>query len=126
MPDLFPCPCCGYLTSSAPGSFDICPICDWEDDLSQIRFPETAGANDVSLREAQANFEAIGAIGETHRPHVRPAAATDARDPQWRRLDPTDDVERPIPGADYGTTYPADRTDVYYWRPNYRSRRPKQ
>ena len=34
-----PCPCCGYLVFDEPvGSFDICPICDWEDDDVQLRF----------------------------------------------------------------------------------------
>lgn len=118
---LFPCPCCGYLTSSAPGSYDICPICDWEDDLSQLRFPATGGgANRVSLLEAQANFESIRAKAAEHVEHVRPIAPSDARDPLWRRLDPTtEDVERPMPGVDYGLTYPTDRTELYYWRPNY-------
>ncbi len=124
---MFPCPCCGYLTSSGPGSYDICPICDWEDDLSQLRFPETRGANNVSLIEAQANFAANGAKATHHLQHVRPASPDDSRDPSWRRLDPAiDDIERPIIGIDHGLTYPPDRTQLYYWRPNYwrRSVRP--
>jgi hypothetical protein len=121
MTDLvFPCPCCGYLTSSGPGSCDICPICDWEDDLSQLRFPETGGANDVSLLEAQANFLLIGAKGANHQQHTRLATASDARDPLWRRFDAAaDNIERPRPGVDYGATYPADLTELYYWRSNY-------
>ena len=35
----YPCPCCVYLMFGAPpGSYDICKICFWEDDLSQLRF----------------------------------------------------------------------------------------
>jgi hypothetical protein len=117
----FPCPCCGYLTSSSPGSFDICPICDWEDDLSQLRFPRMAGgANHPSLVEAQANFAAIGASDPRRVAHVRPAQAGDARDPLWRPVDPeVDSIEDPTPGRDYGRDYPADGAGLYYWRPTY-------
>jgi hypothetical protein len=117
---LFPCPCCGYLTSSEPGSYNICPICNWEDDLSQLRFPETRGANDVSLLEAQANFQSIGAKGAKRQQHTRPPTRSDARDPLWRRLDPTtENIERPMPEVDYAASYPTDLTELYYWRPNY-------
>ncbi|MBO0846033.1 MAG: hypothetical protein J2P22_11530 [Nocardioides sp.] len=35
----YPCPCCGYLVfDEEPGSYDICAVCGWEDDLSQLRF----------------------------------------------------------------------------------------
>ena len=27
------CPSCGYATLEAKGNYEICPICDWEDDL---------------------------------------------------------------------------------------------
>ena len=121
---LFPCPCCGYLTSSGPGSHDICPICDWEDDLSQLRFPETRGANRVTLVEAQANYVTIGAKASDQQVYVRSASADDARDPWWRPLDPTlDDIKHPIPGVDYGTSYPSDRTELYYWRTKHLRRR---
>lgn len=53
----YPCPCCGYLVfDESPGSHEICPICFWEDDLTQLRFPlMSGGANPVSLIEAQEN-----------------------------------------------------------------------
>lgn len=36
----YPCPCCGHLVHEAPpGSFQICPVCGWEDDLVQLRWP---------------------------------------------------------------------------------------
>lgn len=61
----FSCPCCGYLTLDHPasGSYDICPVCFWEDDLVQNEDPAYAGgANEPSLTEARANFARFGAI----------------------------------------------------------------
>ena len=70
----FPCPCCGYptLSEEPPGTFDICPICFWEDDRVQFRDPSyRGGANTVSLNEARANFEAIGVSDPNSRDLVR-------------------------------------------------------
>lgn len=53
------CPCCNYLTmpEDFPGSFAICPICYWEDDLLQFHNPNlSGGANNVSLIKARENF----------------------------------------------------------------------
>ncbi|MCB9870136.1 MAG: hydrolase [Planctomycetes bacterium] len=71
---LHPCACCGYLTLSEPGhdSYDICPICFWEDDPVQVSDPEIpGGANRVSLRQARANFAAFGACERDAIRHVR-------------------------------------------------------
>jgi Cysteine-rich CPCC len=27
-----PCPCCGNLTLTHGGGFEMCPVCHWEDD----------------------------------------------------------------------------------------------
>ncbi|UWV47189.1 CPCC family cysteine-rich protein [Acetivibrio thermocellus] len=61
----YPCPCCGYKTfiSPPPNTFDICPVCYWEDDGVQYAKPDYAnGANKISLNEAKANFVKYGAI----------------------------------------------------------------
>lgn len=61
----YACPCCGYLTfdDQPPGTFEICPVCGWEDDEAQFNDPAYAGgANAVSLEQARKNFIAIGAI----------------------------------------------------------------
>ena len=114
----YPCPCCGHFVfDEPPGSYDICPICFWEDDLAQLRLPRTTGANHVSLIEGQANFAAFGVCEQRFDANVRPPRSDEVRDPQWRPLDPRrDDIEMSVPGREYGDSYPPDRTDLYYWR----------
>lgn len=114
----FPCPCCGYLVFvEPPGSYDICTICGWEDDIAQLRFPRTTGANKVSLIEAQWNFVKDGASDPARPPLGQDPLATDIRDESWRPIDEARDTfEDPVPGFDYGLTYPADSTTLYYWR----------
>ncbi len=54
-----PCPCCGYLTLSdySNGSYEICSVCNWEDDEIQHRDPRFAGgANVESLEQARERF----------------------------------------------------------------------
>ena len=54
------CPCCGYLTLSDwnAGSWEICPVCDWEDDEVQYRDPTyEGGANRESLEQARARYK---------------------------------------------------------------------
>ncbi len=60
----YPCPCCGFLTLSEPppGTYQICAVCWWEDDLVQAQDPHFAGgANVVSLAQAKENYRAFGA-----------------------------------------------------------------
>ena len=114
----YPSPCCGYLVfDEPPGSYDICPICFWEDDLSQLRFPTTTGANHVSLIEAQENYARDGVCEWRLHPHVRPPKESDVCDPDWRPIDESkDNIEKPVFGVDEGETYPEDGTRLYYWR----------
>lgn len=68
------CPCCGYRTlgDPRPGSYEICPVCFWEDDLTQFESPElSGGANRVSLVQARRNFIEFGACDRSSVPHVR-------------------------------------------------------
>ena len=70
----FPCPCCGYLTleEEPPGTFDICPVCHWEDDNVQFDDPSReGGANRVSLTDARRNYLQIGASSPDCLEHVR-------------------------------------------------------
>ena len=70
----YPCRCCGFLTldQQPPGTFEICPVCWWEDDDVQGRDPEYAGgANTISLREARENFRRFGAADARFSGNVR-------------------------------------------------------
>jgi hypothetical protein len=52
-----PCPCCGKALPGEPGDFEICPVCNWEDDPVQSKDPDFAGgANELSLNEAKKQF----------------------------------------------------------------------
>ena len=121
----YPCPCCGYLVfGEAPGSYDICPICYWEDDISQLRFVDAGGANHVSLVEAQQNFATFGASESRFMTKVRQPVSSEERDPLWRPVAATEVHELPTPGYDYGSAYPLEPSALYYWRPHHLRRTP--
>ncbi len=70
----YPCPCCGFITrgEEAPGTFEICSICYWEDDYSQYYRPDSVGgANNVSLNQARKNFKEFGAISKEELKFIR-------------------------------------------------------
>lgn len=59
MSNKYQCPCCGYFTLSEipPGTFEICPVCFWEDDNVQYNDPNYSfGANRESLNQARKNY----------------------------------------------------------------------
>ncbi len=56
----FSCPCCGYPTLGNRGYYEICELCNWEDDGQDTSNADEVlgGPNqDYSLTEAQLNFE---------------------------------------------------------------------
>jgi len=60
---LLPCPCCGHRTLFELGQYELCPVCFWEDDPTQLRHPDSAeGANGKSLIDGQQTYLGIGAI----------------------------------------------------------------
>ncbi|WP_079277523.1 CPCC family cysteine-rich protein [Streptomyces sp. CB03234] len=93
MSDRYPCPCCGHRAlGEMPGSYEICPVCFWEDDGVQFRWPAmSGGANRVSLIEAQRNYKDFGACDQHGRRYVRPPAEDEPLDPTWRPIDLTRD-----------------------------------
>lgn len=57
------CPCCKFKTLFGRGSYEICPVCFWEDDGQDEHDAEEVrgGPNhDLSLRQAQINFREYG------------------------------------------------------------------
>lgn len=87
----YACPCCGYKTldREPPGTYDVCPVCFWEDDRIQYADPDyEGGANVVSLRQAQRSFLEIGVSELRFKENVRTPQSGEERDPSWRPLGP--------------------------------------
>lgn len=88
--ELYTCPCCGYKTleECPPGTFEICPICHWEDDNVQFEDPfYEGGANRVSLYEAQRNFMKYGASEEIFIDSVRKQTTNYQRDRHFKLIE---------------------------------------
>lgn len=48
------CPCCHKYEFSEVGSYEICPVCNWEDDpIQEGEADYGGGANVMSLNEAR-------------------------------------------------------------------------
>ena len=119
----FPCPCCGRLVfSGRPGSYDICPICYWEDDNAQLRWPDWAGgANKPSLIDGQRNYRDMGAIEFRFAGKVRAATPDEPVEDGWRPIDPGVDSFEPRGVSD--VPWPEDSAVLYWWRPTFWRRR---
>ncbi len=111
MNDKYPCPCCGYYVfSESLGSYEICPICFWQDDLADMEaMYEAIGPNKVSLFEAQQNYIKFAASEERFIKNVRKHNSEDMRDPSWRPL--KKDIDVPIDIRSNSN----DPKDIYYW-----------
>jgi len=86
----FACPCCGYKTFSERqnGTYDICPVCFWEDDPIQLADPDyEGGANRVSLRQGQLNFKEYGACEKEMINYVRQPKKEEKRDDNWKIIE---------------------------------------
>jgi Cysteine-rich CPCC len=113
----FTCPSCGYLAFTEPlGSYEFCPVCGWQDDLFQLRFPNLAGgANRPCLIDAQRNYATLGTSDPQQT--VRSALATAfSRDPDWQPIDASRDRSQEMTPGEIGDTYERDSTIYYYWR----------
>ena len=61
------CLCCRNRTlhEEPPGTFEVCPVCFWEDDLVQgLDSQALGGANQVTLTLARSNYACFGASDE--------------------------------------------------------------
>ena len=55
----YPCPCCGYPMLSERGGYEICRLCNWEDDGQDDPHADEVwgGPNgEYSLSQARTNF----------------------------------------------------------------------
>ena len=107
----FQCPCCGFIVfSGPPGTYEICPVCGWEDDHVQLRYPTMAGgANGESLQAAQQHaLKEVPLQVRAHLGHVR--------DPAWRPLEQADltSPKPPQSGQEYFGAALAE-SPSYYW-----------
>ncbi|WP_370552184.1 CPCC family cysteine-rich protein [Enterobacter cloacae complex sp. P27C] len=58
------CPCCGQFEFSGERSYELCPVCNWENDSVQSGDPDYAGgANIMSLNEAREAFRQGRKVG---------------------------------------------------------------
>jgi len=109
----YPCPSCGFLVfGEPPGSYDICPICGWEDDHVQLKYPMMrGGANGGSLFEYQQQIlKEVPAEVNEHQGCVRSQ--------DWHPLRPEDcvtDANAPRSGLGYFLSATED-SPPYYWK----------
>ena len=117
--DRYTCPCCGYrVFHEEPGSFEICPVCFWEDDALQLKDPlYEGGANRSSLYECQATFAAQRACEQRFAGDVREprAEAGELLDPEWRRLEDAD-LQWVRAARDMRSPEYVARVSLYYWK----------
>ncbi len=86
MKSKYRCPCCGYYTyDELPNNtFDICPVCFWEDDGVQLSQPNyRGGANKVSLLEARENYMRFGASESRLMQYVRKPEKEELKGIDW-------------------------------------------
>lgn len=114
-PLIYPCPSCGFFVFDEPvGSYDICPICNWEDDHVQLKYPGMrGGANGDSLVEFQIKILKTLPIHVTEHQGYH-------RDKSWRPLK-QEECEKPNSYPKSGEDYfhaAGEDSPVYYWKVN--------
>ncbi|MBD2461474.1 hypothetical protein H6G89_10475 [Oscillatoria sp. FACHB-1407] len=109
----YPCPACGFMTFDEPsGSYNLCAVCNWEDDGVQLRFPTMrGGANGENLFEYQQEVLKNLPLSVKEAKGYR-------RDEQWCpiTLDNCQNAEgMPQSGCEYFDSIDAEEPK-YYWR----------
>ncbi|MFD0968128.1 CPCC family cysteine-rich protein [Plantactinospora endophytica] len=118
-PDRSPCPCCGHLVhDDQPGSSLVCPVCFWEDDAVQLRWPlYEGGANRFSLVEAQGIYQALRVSHTRFANNVRVPKVGEPLDEGFRPIDLAVDSFEEV--AVQENPWPDDRSVLYWWRPTF-------
>lgn len=113
-----PCPCCGHKTMQGTMDYDLCPVCFWEDDPHQLRWPNSPdGANGKSLIESQQTYSRLGAMDEVVLRKVRLARPSEPIEQGWRPIDLSLDSVEPT-GVKLGAA--ADfSSGPYWWRSTF-------
>jgi hypothetical protein len=115
--EALPCPACGFLTLSGEvyGSYEICPVCGWEDDGVQLANPACGGgANHTSLIDAQARtLQALPPTVTEHKGHSRSRS--------WR---PMNQREVDLGVAERARKYWLNRAVVSRWECYWNGGRP--
>jgi len=109
--DSSPCPSCGFLVfAGPPGSYDICPICDWEDDPVQLAHPLLqGGANRLSLAESQVAILKKLPLAVREQGEFK-------RDDRWRPLKEVElSVRSDIPKDGQSYFEATSAAPCYYW-----------
>lgn len=106
------CPSCGFKTigDSNYGSYEICPVCGWEDDAVQLANPTSGGgANKSPLSESQENALAGYPL------EVKEVKGFE-RDPLWRPLNDQEilEADQKIAGKLWHSKAISDPNDVYW------------
>ncbi|MFT4649829.1 MAG: hypothetical protein ACI9X4_003070 [Glaciecola sp.] len=58
----YQCPCCDFYSMARRNVHDICQVCYWEDDGTDLdRLNQISDSNHITLFEARHNFNAFGA-----------------------------------------------------------------
>lgn len=112
----YTCVCCGHKVFEELFGYEICPVCGWEDDPTQIRFPLSKGANKISLVEAQINFIKTGVLYKGFL-NFSPSEKYE-KDSEWRTFLKSDLVDEKDDGVNE-IDYPIDMTKLYYWNKKY-------
>lgn len=71
--EMYQCQCCGYMSLTEYGEYDICSNCFWEDDGTH-EADSFSSANKMTLTEARRNYDEFGSVNEESLAFIDPEA----------------------------------------------------